>query len=136
MKMIFPHRSFLFICFHPKVIMVPSPSELSDVPGLASVPEQELQRYMKDLAPTALKCAPTDVVNLELFWNYAFETVPNLTRCARQYIYATVSSADAERSFSLYNLVLSEMLRRLSLVLLRQLVFLYYNSFVGKDFFN
>ncbi|GFO23740.1 hypothetical protein PoB_005024500 [Plakobranchus ocellatus] len=46
-------------------------------------------------------------INIEHFCNFASEAVPNLVGCTRRYIYATVSSADAERSVSLYNIVLS-----------------------------
>ncbi|GFO20663.1 CGG triplet repeat-binding protein 1 [Plakobranchus ocellatus] len=123
--------------FHPaKVIMVPPPNQLYGIPGLRLVPDQEIRRYMKDLGPAALKSSPTEAINIEHFWNSAFETVPNLVACARRYIYATVSSADAERSFSLYNIVLSERRRNLSESSLKQLVFLYYNNFVGKHFFE
>ncbi|GFN82053.1 hypothetical protein PoB_000855900 [Plakobranchus ocellatus] len=39
--------------------------------------------YIKDLNPAALKSSPTEAINIEHFWNSAFEAVPNLVSCAR-----------------------------------------------------
>ncbi|GFO40496.1 hat family dimerization domain [Plakobranchus ocellatus] len=108
--------------------MVPPPNKLSGTPGLALQPYQEIRPYIKDLGPAALKSSPTEAINREHFGNFAFEAVPNLVGCTRRFIYATVSSADAERNFLLYNSVLSERRRNLSKSSLKQLVFLYYNN--------
>ncbi|GFN88389.1 hat family dimerization domain [Plakobranchus ocellatus] len=104
--------------------MVPPPNELCSIPGLGLVPDQEIRRYIQNLGPAALKSSPTEAINIEHFWNTAFEAFPNLVGWARRYIYAIVSSADAESSFSLYNIVLCERRRNLSESSLEQLVFL------------
>ncbi|GFN74653.1 hypothetical protein PoB_000115900 [Plakobranchus ocellatus] len=85
--------------------MVPPPNELCGLPGLGLAPDQEIQRYIKDLGPAALKSSPTEAISIEHFWNSAPEAVPNLVSCTRPNIYASVSSDDAEseRSFLLYN---------------------------------
>ncbi|GFO33611.1 hypothetical protein PoB_006011600 [Plakobranchus ocellatus] len=59
--------------------------------------------YIKDLGPAALMFSPTEAIKIGYFWNSAFEAVPNLS--FSRGVYATVSSADAERNFSLYNIV-------------------------------
>ena len=62
-------------------------------------------------------------------------TVLVLVKLALRHMYATTSSADAERSFSLYNLVHSERRRSLGEGTISKLLFLYYNNFVGSDVF-
>ena len=42
------------------------------------------------------------------FWNSVSSDVPHLTSLAKRYMYNCLNSADAERSFSFYNLVFSE----------------------------
>ena len=48
-----------------------------------------------------------------LFWNSCASELPAMSRLALRYILETLNSADAERSFSIYNLVHSD--RRKSL---------------------
>ncbi|GFO49986.1 hat family dimerization domain [Plakobranchus ocellatus] len=60
--------------------------------------------------------------------------LPHLSALAKRYIYTCLNSADAERSFSIYNLVFSERRRRLSEANLKALVFLYYNSFISYEY--
>ena len=51
-----------------------------------------------------------------------------------RYILGTLNSADAERSFSLYNLVYSDKGRSIGEKNLKQQLFLYFNRLIG-DFF-
>ncbi|GFN99252.1 hypothetical protein PoB_002575800 [Plakobranchus ocellatus] len=76
--------------------MVP-PNELCGIPGLGLVPDQEIRLYIQNLGPAALKSSPTEAIkiNIEYFWDSAFEAVPNLVGCTRRYIDATVRFADA-----------------------------------------
>ena len=60
------------------------------------------------------------------FWNSVSSDVPHLTSLAKRYMYNCLNSADAERSFSIYNLVFSDRRRRCSEKKLKALVFLYY----------
>ena len=48
----------------------------------------------------------------------------------------TVNTAEAERSFPLYNPVHSDRRRSLGEKSLKQLLFLYFNRFIGRDFFD
>jgi len=72
-----------------------------------------------------LWCTERDV---EVFWKSVGERLPVLTAIAMTYINAVCNSADAERSNSLYNLVLDSQRRSLSEDSLRASVFLYYNN--------
>ena len=68
------------------------------------------------------------------FWNSVSSDVPHLTSLAKRYMYNCLNSADAERSFSIYNLVFSDRRRRCSEKKLKALVFLYYNSFISYEY--
>ena len=48
------------------------------------------------------------------FWNSVSSDVPHLISLAKRYMYNCLNSADAERSFSIYNLVFSDRRRRCS----------------------
>ncbi|GFO25124.1 hypothetical protein PoB_005162900, partial [Plakobranchus ocellatus] len=90
--------------------MVPPPNELSGIPGLGLVPDQEIRRYKLHPKPGS-SC-------FEVLTHRRHQHRPFLGLCLcgsskscrlkRRHIYATVSSADAERTFSLYNTVLSK----------------------------
>ena len=49
-----------------------------------------------------------------VFWNIVSSDVPHFTSLAKRYMYNCLNSADAERSFSTYNLVFSDRRRRCS----------------------
>ena len=72
-------------------------------------------------------------LNLTVFWNSVKSDVPKLAECAFKYIHACLNSADAEKSFSFYNLVFSERRRSPNEDNLRALVFLYYNNFISFE---
>ncbi|GFO12400.1 hypothetical protein PoB_003890500 [Plakobranchus ocellatus] len=59
--------------------MVPPPNELCGIPRLGLVPDQEIQRYIKDLGPAVLKSSPTEVINIEHFWNSALSVAQGVT---------------------------------------------------------
>ena len=54
------------------------------------------------------------IVVVVAFWNSVRSDVPHLTSLAKRYMYKCLNSADAERSFSIYNLVFSDRRRRCS----------------------
>jgi len=56
------------------------------------------------------------------------EKLPNMCSIAATYKDAVCNSADAERSNSLYNMILSERRRSLKETSLQALLFLYYNN--------
>ena len=123
--------------FHPaKVMLLPQVKDLTGVPELSTVPQNEIRRYTTQLGPDALRHAPTTHLDLELFWQSCCTEVPALARVAKRYIFSTINSADCERSFSLYNLLLSHRRRSLSEQSLRSLCFLYYNQFSDASFFD
>ena len=74
------------------------------------------------------------VVVLVAFWNSVSSDVPHLTSLAKRYMYNCFNYADAERFFSMYNLVFSDRRRRCSEKKLKALVFLYYNSFISYEY--
>ena len=69
-----------------------------------------------------------NVVNLDLFWKGVQDLLPNFSRIALIYKDVVTSSADAEKSNSLYKLVLNACRRSLSVISLQSLLFLYYNN--------
>ncbi|GFN90574.1 hypothetical protein PoB_001708000 [Plakobranchus ocellatus] len=75
--------------------MVPPRNELCGIPGLGLVPDQEIRHYIQNLGPAALKCSPTEAINIEHFLGFCLCGSSKPIGCARRYIYATVSSADA-----------------------------------------
>ena len=70
------------------------------------------------------------------FWNSVTVSsdVPHLTSLAKRYMYNCLNAADAERSFSIYNLVFSDRRRRCSEKKLKASVFLCYNSFISYEY--
>ncbi|GFO45581.1 hat family dimerization domain [Plakobranchus ocellatus] len=119
------------------MVIVPPPNELCGIPGLGLVPDQEIRRYtsyIQNLGPAALKSSPTEAINIEHFFWTAFAAIPfQILSVAQGVIFIPqLALPMLERSFSLYNTMLSERRRNLSESSLK-LVFLY-NNFVGKDF--
>ena len=84
------------------------------VPGIHEVPRAEVLRYKETLGPRAVSASGRIPLDLTVFWNSVSSDVPHLTTLAKRYIYTCLNSADAERSFSIYNLVFSDRRRRLS----------------------
>ena len=72
------------------------------------------------------------VVVVVAFWNSVSSDVPHLTSLAKRY--NCLNCADAERSFSIYNLVFSDRRRRCSEKKLKALVLLCYNSFISYEY--
>lgn len=112
------------------------------IPGLTEVPRQEMTKSCCELAPAAVQSAAdasdgnSGIVNADVFWQSMTEELPNLARLSRYYMNAVTNSANAERSFSLYNLVFSERRRSLSASNLKALVMLYHNLGVDCGAFN
>ena len=118
--------------FNPsKLLLLPEISALDGVPGLLDVPDEQLRLYRSTLGPQALSAAVSTAIDLNMFWLSVQDRVPDLSNVAFKYMYATVHSADVERSFSLYNMILSDRRRRLSESSLRKFAFLYYNKFTN-----
>jgi hypothetical protein len=125
--------------FNPKrtPLMSHSLEDYSDIPGMDEVPREEFVKYTTTLAPDAIQNAAQDgpqqgEVDVDLFWKAVDEQVPQLAKVANQYKFAVTNSADAERSFSIYNLVLTSRRRSLSLKTIKAIVFLYYNKRVAS----
>ena len=99
-------------------------SNLIGVPGWSNVPQSEIDRYASNLGPAAVKKAGlSSSMDCLLFWNSCASELPAMSRLALRYILGTVNCADAERSFSLYNLVHSDRRRSLGKKSLKQLLF-------------
>lgn len=96
------------------------------IPNFASVPEREYDLYVNMLANAAVRT--TGSVDIDLFWRSVQDRVPKLSELAMTYKDAVTNSADAERSNSIYNLVLSHRRRALSEKSIKALVKLYFNQ--------
>lgn len=94
------------------------------IPGFTDVPSNELDSYFTALGPAALSAAPSGVVDLDVFWDGLQERLPVLSSLAHRYKDAVSNSANAERSNSIYKLVLSRRRRSTTNRNLKALVFL------------
>ncbi|KAL7394851.1 hypothetical protein ABVT39_005418 [Epinephelus coioides] len=103
-------------------------SSYKAIPGFTDVPNAELHSYLQDLGPAALRAASCGVVDLDVLWDGLQERLPVLSTLAKRYKDAVCNSADAERSNSIYKLVLSNRRRSTTNQNLRALVFLYHNQ--------
>ena len=111
------------------------PNVIEGIPKFEEIPQEEIDLYRNHLGPQALMNAPTSALDLQQFWLSVQLKVPTLAKFALKYIFATVHSADVERSFSLYNIILSDRRRSLTPENLKKLIFLYYNQFAGIEIF-
>ena len=106
-------------------------ADYDHIPGMSDIPRTEFVKYLTKLCPDAITAANTgpqrESVNVTVFWASVKDEVPHLYQLACRYMNAVTNSADAERSFSLYNLILTPRRRSLSTTTLQQLAFLYYN---------
>lgn len=82
-------------------------SSYESIPGFSDVPKDELDAYFTRLGPAAVHAAACGVVDLDIFWDGLKERLPILSGLAMRYKSVIVNSADAERSNSIYKLVLS-----------------------------
>ena len=132
-----PALSFLKSCriFNPMRVSVLSPSkdDYLSIPDFSTVPMNEFNLYLEVLAKEAvLANAGKPLFDTDVFWSGVQDRVPTLASLALRYKDAITNSADAERSNSLYNIVLSDRRRFLSEESLKELVFLYFNSHAWK----
>ena len=109
-----------------------------NIPGFSEVPSDEVWQYFEKFAPEAIAAAITSEsgISPDEFWKSVSTNLPQLSALAMRYKDAVTNSADAERSFSMYNLVFSPRRRSLSTENLVALVFLYHNQGVLYDVFD
>lgn len=107
----------------------------NNLPGFTAVDRTEFHRYVQVLGPEAVKnIIPNDdgdrTFDIGAFWNsMKRETmVPSVATYFQNRIRLICSSATVERSFSAYNLILSDHRRGLTCDKIRQLNFLYFNK--------
>lgn len=112
-----------------KVALLPTEKmSYSAIPGMDDVPLSEWVLYVERLAADAVaKSGHAGEFNVLQFWRAVADRVPQLSKLALTYVNCVTNSADAERSFSLYNLVVSCRRMRLAENSIKALVFLYYN---------
>jgi len=72
-------------------------------------------------------------VDVLLFWRGMRERTPQLADIACRYLSVPVNSVDAERSFSAYNIVLSDKRHNLSDDSTKMLVSMYFNAGMNND---
>lgn len=124
--------------FDPRhtALMSDSVSSYESIPGFSDVPKDELDAYFIRLGPAAVHAASCGVVDLDVFWDGLQERLPILSGLAIRYKSVIVNSADAERSNSIYKLVLSSRRRSITNDNLKALVFLYHNQRVASGAFE
>ena len=122
--------------FDPAAVprMSRDPSNYVNIPGFSEVPADEVRQYFEKFAPEVLVAAGSPESNA--FCKSVSPDLPQLSALAMRYKDTVTISADAERSFSLYNLVFSPRRRSLSNQSLVALVFLYHNQGVEYDVFD
>ena len=116
--------------FDPRhiVFMSDCVASYKSIPGFSAVPKDELDAYFIHLGPATLRASASGVVDLDVFWDGLQERLPHLSVLAKRYKSVIVNSADAERSNSIYKLVLSSRRRSVTNDNLKALVFLYHNQ--------
>ena len=87
--------------FYPTRLVLYSCDDFSALPGMNSVSAIEIKRYRKSLRPKAVEVSGGIPINLTVFWNSVSSDVPELAKCAKQYIYSCLKSPDAEKFFHL-----------------------------------
>ncbi|XP_017281833.1 uncharacterized protein LOC108241875 [Kryptolebias marmoratus] len=103
-------------------------SSYTAIPGFSAVPQKEMDTCFTQLGPTALRASTYGMMDLDVFWGGLQERLPVLSALARRYKNVIINSADAERSNSIYKLVLSSRRRSITNSHLKALVFLYHNQ--------
>ncbi|RXN03368.1 CGG triplet repeat-binding 1 [Labeo rohita] len=121
--------------FDPRYISF-SVSGYTHIPGFSAVPNDEFDAYFQCLGPAALKASACGVVDLDVFCDGLLERLPVLSALAKRYKDVIVNSAYAERSNSLYKLVLSSRRRSITNSNLKVLVFLYHNQRLTSGVFE
>jgi len=112
--------------------------DYSAIPGFDHVTDEECLKYVNEflkyvnkLSVEAVRNAfdvkSSDILN---FWKSIVDRVPQLAKLAQTYLFSVTTSADAERSFSKYNQLLTPQRISLSELTLRMLEFLYWNLYV------
>jgi len=112
------------------VLLSRNKEDYNAIPGMSDIEVAEFVKYVDVIGPEAVRSSSstsmtlTDIVT---FWKSTSDRLPGLSRLAQVYIFAVTTSADAERSFSKYNQLLTPQRTRLAAETLRMLEFLYWN---------
>ncbi|MGH0179472.1 UNVERIFIED_CONTAM: hypothetical protein FKN15_001618 [Acipenser sinensis] len=102
--------------------------DYASIHGFSDIPEEEFALYTGKVALDAIQRAEqSGGIDIAMFWSATSDRLPNIKTLAFRYIQAVTNTADAERSNSLYNLVLFDRRRSLSEDKLKKLGFLYFN---------
>jgi hypothetical protein len=97
---------------------------------MSDIEVTEFVKYVDVIGPEAMRSSSVTrmtLTDVTTFWKSTAERLPGLSRLAQMYIFAVTTSADAERSFSKYNQLLTPQSTRLAAETLRMLEFLYWN---------
>ena len=115
--------------FNPKKVpyLPQKLDEYESIPGMGTVPASEFAIYL-NLATELMNLEGFSHKDICAYWKSISDRVPSLAQVALTYVNCPISSADAERSFSLYNILLDARRRSLSEQSIRSLLFLYCNQ--------
>lgn len=127
-----PGIHFVKACriFKPQntVLLSRRKQDYSAIPGIEQISDDEFAKYINVIGPEAVQNSsdinPLDVLT---FWKSVGDRLPGLQILAKMYLFSVTTSADAERSFSKYNQILSPQRLSLSEETIRMLEFLYWN---------
>jgi len=70
-------------------------------------------------------------VDIKAFWSINKTKLPQLYNLGKVFLHFPISTAAVERSFSKYNMMLSDERHRLKPESIKRLIFLYYNKNIG-----
>ena len=90
----------------------------------------EFVKYIDVIGLEAVRSSPVTsmmLTDITTFWKSTSDRLLGLSRLAQMYIFSVTTSADAERSFSKYNQLLTPQRTWLAAETLRMLEFLYWN---------
>ena len=98
-------------------------------PDLHKFPTMNLlfAKYINVIGPQAVQNSTINPLDVLTFWKSVGDRLPGLQTLAKMYLFSVTTSADAERSFSNYNQILSRQRLSLSEDTIRMLEFLYWN---------
>jgi hypothetical protein len=92
----------------------------------------ELRFCKQEMNDYKLICSElNEEVDIKAFWSINKTKLPQLYNLAKVFLHFPISTAAVERSFSKYNMMLSDERHRLKPESIKRLIFLYYNKNIG-----
>ena len=112
------------------VLLSKNQEDYHAIPGMFDIEVAEFVKYVDAIGPEAVRSSSVTSIaltDITTFWKSTSDRLPGLSRLAQIYIFSLTTSADAERSLSKYNQLLTPQRTRVAAETLRRLEFLYWN---------